>query len=360
MHRHKNRNTGGIARAGGIAALLALATVAGAAAPALAQGTPRPAAPVPYPGQGQPAYQQPAYQQPGRQQPRSAQELRCLQLEQELSNDWTHNTRGRDQLPQIDAEIRKYDRIFQTNQAKAERSGCYKSMFIFGRSLVRTPRCLRMHRSIEDARRRLADLNQQRNSIRSPGGRGRRQNELIEALSRAGCGSQYQRESRRRGGGGWFSNLFDEDSWRSRRQLETSRITPFATYRTLCVRTCDGYYFPVSYSTLPSRFSQDTNQCRSQCAAPAELFVYRNPGEQPEQMVSADGRQAYNDLPYAWRYRKEYVKGCSCKSAEYNPAEIEEANMKAETEGQGTAQGTVQGGLGGLVAQDKAPAAKPQ
>jgi hypothetical protein len=36
------------------------------------------------------------------------------------------------------------------------------------------------------------------------------------------------------------------------------------------------------------------------------------------------------DLPVALRYRKEFVKGCSCKQAEYNPTEIEAANKKAQ------------------------------
>ncbi len=35
------------------------------------------------------------------------------------------------------------------------------------------------------------------------------------------------------------------------------------------------------------------------------------------------------DLPVALRYRKEFVKGCSCKKAEYNP-EIEAANKQAQ------------------------------
>lgn len=311
--------------------LIALALSAGTAGVAFTQA-PRPSVDVPYPGQQQ-GYQQQQQQGYGQQPAPTAHELRCLQLEQELANDWVTGQQGSDQLPKIDEQIRKYDRIYQTTRAKAERNRCYQSMFIFGRSLVRTPRCIKLHNQVEDARQRLASLQQQREALTNRRSRRDRQNELISALARAGCGSQYQRESRRRGGGGWFTSLFEDDTYRSRRQdLQTSKIVPFATYRTLCVRTCDGYYFPVSYSTLPSRFSTDVAKCQDQCAAPAELFVYRNPGEEPEQMVSADGRTAYNDLPNAWRYRKEYVKGCSCKSTEYDPAEIELANQKAEND----------------------------
>lgn len=272
-----------------------------------------------------------------------------MQLEQELANDWVWRQQGRNDGPKLEQEIRKYDRIFQSTQAKAERSRCYQSNFIFGRSLVRTPKCLRLNRKIEGARRQLARLQEQRNAQK--GGKSRRKEELIAALSRAGCGGQYQQANRRRWGGGGFMKWFEEDFWDTtpRRGLETSRIEPFATYRTLCVRSCDGYYFPVSFSTLPRSFSQDISKCQSQCAAPAELYVYRNPGEEAEQMVSSDGRQAYNDHPNAWRYRKEYVKGCSCKAVEYDPNKIAAANEKKEAK---KAQAQAPGG--GAQAKNKA------
>jgi hypothetical protein len=85
------------------------------------------------------------------------------------------------------------------------------------------------------------------------------------------------------------------------------------------VRLCDGYYFPVSFSTLPNHFQRDADQCQSQCAAPAELYYHQNPGGAVEQMVSASNQQPYTSLKSAWRYRKEFVQGCSCKAAEYQP-----------------------------------------
>ena len=70
---------------------------------------------------------------------------------------------------------------------------------------------------------------------------------------------------------------------------------PFATYRTLCVRLCDGYYFPVSFSTLPNHFQRDSELCQSQCAAPAELYYHQNPGGAVEQMVSVSSQQPYTE-----------------------------------------------------------------
>jgi hypothetical protein len=104
------------------------------------------------------------------------------------------------------------------------------------------------------------------------------------------------------------------------------------------VRLCDGFFYPIHYSTYGSLLGQDAQQCQSNCAAPAELYVYRNPGQEIEQAVSLNG-SAYMDLPVALRFRKEYVKGCSCKQAEYNPTEIEAANKRAEVDAVAPAKG---------------------
>ena len=97
------------------------------------------------------------------------------------------------------------------------------------------------------------------------------------------------------------------------------------------MRLCDGFFYPIHYSAYGSMLGEDQQSCQSNCAAPAELYVYRNPGQEIEQAVSLNG-SAYMDLPVALRYRKEYVNGCSCKQAEYNPTEIEAANKRAEAD----------------------------
>ena len=87
-----------------------------------------------------------------------------------------------------------------------------------------------------------------------------------------------------------------------------------ATRRTVCVRTCDGYFWPISFSTVESYFGSDANQCAQQCpGADVQLFSYRNPGEDPEQMVSISG-EPYRSMPYAFRYRQSYDNSCSCRA----------------------------------------------
>lgn len=101
-----------------------------------------------------------------------------------------------------------------------------------------------------------------------------------------------------------------QDRQRKRLSLPTG-----GTYRTLCVRTCDGFFFPVSFSTGKDQFANDAARCAEMCpAAETDLFVHRNPGGMQEEMVSLTGI-AYTDHANAYRFRREYVDGCSCRSA---------------------------------------------
>lgn len=85
------------------------------------------------------------------------------------------------------------------------------------------------------------------------------------------------------------------------------------SYRTVCVRLCDGAYFPVSFATTPDRFATDERQCQSRCRSAARLYVYKNPGESPAQMVDRFGNP-YSDLASAFAYKSSYAASCSCRS----------------------------------------------
>lgn len=84
-----------------------------------------------------------------------------------------------------------------------------------------------------------------------------------------------------------------------------------ATYRTLCVRLCDGYYWPISYSASQGQIGVDAQQCESSCGTPAALYMHRTGGS-VEHMVDLAGKP-YADLPTAFLYRKKFVAACRCK-----------------------------------------------
>jgi hypothetical protein len=240
----------------------------------------------------------------------------CLQLEQRLAQEVNKGTQGRDQLPRIEGDMRQLERQVQVGQDQLERNQCYE-YFLFAKSLRRTRACVDLDGQVEAAKRRLADLAAQRQQLVSGNSRSYR-DDIIRELAYNNCGSSYTQEARRSSNP--FASLWqDEDGSGGSGAGNAFGSLPFATYRTLCVRLCDGYYFPVSFSTLPTYFDRDADLCQSKCAAPAELYYHQNPGEGVEQAVSYKSKQAYSSLKTAFRYRKEFVSGCSCKQAEYIP-----------------------------------------
>jgi hypothetical protein len=84
------------------------------------------------------------------------------------------------------------------------------------------------------------------------------------------------------------------------------------TYRTVCVRLCDGYFWPISFSTTKAGFARDTKACEKSCSSPARLFVHENPGQEPEDMEDMKG-QRYKTLKVAFLHRTQYNAACTCK-----------------------------------------------
>ena len=77
----------------------------------------------------------------------------------------------------------------------------------------------------------------------------------------------------------------------------------------VCVRTCDGSFFPVSYSGASSRLE---DVCRSLCPN-ADVQIYSYPfGGSIEQAVSLAGER-YVDMPNALKFQQTFDSACSCR-----------------------------------------------
>ena len=101
-----------------------------------------------------------------------------------------------------------------------------------------------------------------------------------------------------------------EDDDEERRPERAGRSAN-GTFRTVCVRLCDGFFFPISFATTPEYFVRDEAACHSRCSSSARLYVYPADGE-PEQMVSVQ-RQPYSALNTAFLFRTKYDAACTCK-----------------------------------------------
>ena len=96
------------------------------------------------------------------------------------------------------------------------------------------------------------------------------------------------------------------------------------TYRTMCVRLCDGFYWPVSFATTKDKFDDDASSCARSCGGPetAKLFVYRNPGSDIDAMEDLNGR-AYKKLENAFAFRTKYEPSCKCRPHPWEDASLE-------------------------------------
>lgn len=81
---------------------------------------------------------------------------------------------------------------------------------------------------------------------------------------------------------------------------------------TVCVRKCDGSFFPVSYVGAP-RSDALQQVCRSLCPN-ADVALYSFPfGGTIDEAVSSTG-EPYSRLPNADKFEKSYDPACSCRA----------------------------------------------
>lgn len=210
--------------------------------------------------------------------------------------------------------------------AQSRGMGCGRS-FLFGPRPP--PECRGLEAAIDQLKNSVERLEAQLQ--RGRGGDGRadaRRRDVLAALAYNNCGAQYQAQPQeKRNGGGLFGLLFGNRP--SEPPPETYPDTPppaevprASTFRTVCVRTCDGFFFPVNFAAVSSRFEQDEAICRRTCpGTQAELFTYPNPGGTIQQATSATSGEPYTQLPNAFKYQKQFVKDCSCRPANMSWAE---------------------------------------
>jgi hypothetical protein len=79
----------------------------------------------------------------------------------------------------------------------------------------------------------------------------------------------------------------------------------------VCVRSCDGGFFPLNPSTRRGGESL-TEMCQALCPN-AEVSVYtKAPNSQIQTSVSLDGTP-YSELPNALKFQKTFVPACTCR-----------------------------------------------
>ena len=296
-------------------AVLTLATAGSAAAQV------SPPAPAPAPGTVQPGAVNPM----------------CPRLEAQLASI----DRGGGDPAKAD-QIRRYEEAASKQQGEldrvtqqAKRQGCDSSGF-FSLFSGQSAQCGPINGQIQQIRANLDQITTSLERLRGGSGFGNAERDnqrrsVLLALAQNNCGPQYANAAR--GSGSFLDNLFGNNN----PAPPVADLGPQSgTYRTVCARSCDGAYFPISFATVPSRFPDDERTCKNLCpAAEATLYAYRNPGEDMNQAVSISG-QPYSAMPNAFRYRNEFVPTCSCKAAGQTWSDaLKSIDEKAAAEQQG-------------------------
>src|SRR6266480_2982909 len=244
----------------------------------------------------------------------------CPRLEAQLATI----DRGGGGDPAKEEQIRRYQDAAAKQQSEldrvtqqAKRMGCDSSGF-FSLFSGQSAQCGPVNNQIQQMRTNLEQITTSLERLRGGFGGGERDSQrrsVLAALAQNNCGPQYANAAP--GPGSFLESLFGNNN-----NNNSNPMTPgvdlgpqSGTYRTVCVRTCDGFYFPISFATVPARFPDDERTCKNLSpAAEASLFSYRNPGEDMNQAVSING-QPYSSSPNAFRYRQEFNPSCACKAA---------------------------------------------
>lgn len=247
-----------------------------------------------------------------------AQSSSCSELSRTLNS--LNRAREYRNLERNTAEARRLSGQLQDMESRFVRGGCQRQLNNDERL---TGDCRALARSILAGREDYNEL-----SARIETGQAvAEQRELaLQQIARFGCNSagndrrssaRFEENIRqnRSARGNLFNRLFGNEQQEGDivdRQT-THDFGNRQTLRSVCVRACDGYYWPVSFATLAEYLGNDESLCQQQCPeSEVSLYYYRNPGEEPEDMVDLQGNP-YSTTPNAFRYRREYDPGCTCK-----------------------------------------------
>lgn len=243
----------------------------------------------------------------------------CLRLEAALAQLDSASNANPEQSRQYEDAIQRQRFELDQTIVQARRLGCDTGggFFVFGRS--RPPQCDRLNDQIGRMRNNLERMISELGNLRGGGtdmNRDLQRRQLVNQLAQNNCGPQYRQASpqpqRPRG---LLEALFGS-GLREESTIESGPldVPTGSTYRTLCVRTCDGFFFPISFATVPARFGDDAQTCQRLCpASETMLFSHRNPGEEVDQAISIHGTP-YTELPNAFKYRQSFDKSCSCRA----------------------------------------------
>jgi len=111
-----------------------------------------------------------------------------------------------------------------------------------------------------------------------------------------------------------------ESNYEDRQFIDLGGSAVNGSYRTMCVRTCDGAYFPISSQASPMGFQRDAQVCSMMCPGTETELYYHSIREESDAMRSTFTDRPYDELDNAYRFRTQTPtkdKACGCNFSLY-------------------------------------------
>ncbi|WP_411962083.1 DUF2865 domain-containing protein [Mesorhizobium sp. CA4] len=266
----------------------------------------------------------------------------CRQLEAELAA--TRGGGGPGLVRKYDDAIARQREQLAKARGRASDAGCGFTLFSRNAS-----QCAAINASIDRMNANLDALQAKRERL-AAGGTRRDRGRILAALDANDCRSDeiaprrapLQEASRDNGGGNLFEQLFgrqdeqletpdapgvpdtadvpsDDPSERNFRRIinepdgmDLPRLG--GEFHTMCVRTCDGYFFPMSNAASVGDFERDQKNCESSCpGTEMQVFYSRGIDDDSGSMTSSVTGHPYSELPTAYLYKQaNYSRPPSC------------------------------------------------
>ncbi|SCB56438.1 Protein of unknown function [Rhizobium aethiopicum] len=188
---------------------------------------------------------------------------------------------------------------------------------------------------LSDAEARMIDniryLQDRRNELRSQAGDDDARRELTAALERNGCNSENFYAPTERSANDLAPSV-EEQAMRTDTFIplggeeadplhDLPRTEMFSPVSTICVRSCDGGFFPISSNTTSVDFDRDAQTCAKMCPGiETELYYREVTSTDASHMISVATGAPYSAMTNAFAYKNRAPgekNSCACNLTAY-------------------------------------------
>jgi hypothetical protein len=214
--------------------------------------------------------------------------------------------------PYAGAAQKQRDEINRT-RAYAQSVGCDRQQFLFFGNAP-PPQCPQLIARIQQMQANLNQLQANAHASNNP------QRQDLVLRYNAYCRAEQPQQQK-----GFLEQLFGGPSQQTPTEAAPDQPLPTEDEQkpkggseVLCVRSCDGGFFPMSSARRGGENLADL--CRALCPNADAVVYSRVPGQAIQTAVSFDG-SPYSDLPAALKYQKTFDPACTCRPPNQSWAE---------------------------------------